>query len=169
MDLVDKGIRTFPTSSIGRLFDTAAALLGFRHEVTFEGQAAMWLEQLACAAPATEAYPFPYVEDELDFRPLLQCIVRDRMRGRSGAEVARAFQLGLAHGLLEAVVNVCGSHDPGAVVLSGGVFQNELLLKDVKSLLEAERFEVWTNHMVPSNDGGISLGQAAMAAFARLD
>src|SRR3984885_9599285 len=169
MDLVDKGIRTFPTSSIGRLFDTAAALLGFRQEVTFEGQAAMWLEQLACAAPATEAYPFPYVEDELDFRPLLQSIVRERMRGRSIAEIARAFQHGLAHGLLEVVVYVCESHDPGAVVLSGGVFQNELLLKDVKSLLEAERFEVWTNHMVPPNDGGISLGQAAMAAFARWD
>jgi hydrogenase maturation protein HypF len=91
------------------------------------------------------------------------------MRGRSRAEIARAFQLGLAHGLLEAVVNICGSHDLGAVVLSGGVFQNEVLLKDVKSLLEAERFEVWTNHMVPPNDGGISLGQAAMAAFARLD
>jgi hydrogenase maturation protein HypF len=168
MDLVDKGIRTFPTSSIGRLFDTAAALLGFRHEVTFEGQAAIWLEQLACAAPVTEPYPFPYVEGELDFRPLLQSIVRDRMRGRSTAEVARAFQLGLAHGLLDAVVYLWESHDVGAVVLSGGVFQNELLLKDVKSLIVAQRFEVWTNHMVPPNDGGISLGQAAMAAFARL-
>jgi hydrogenase maturation protein HypF len=129
----------------------------------------MWLEQLACAAPATEAYPFPYVEDELDFRPLLQSIVRERMRGRSEAEIARAFQHGLAHGLLEVVVNVCESYGPGAVVFSGGVFQNELLLKEVKSLLEAGGFEVWTNHMVPPNDGGISLGQAAMAAFARLE
>jgi hydrogenase maturation protein HypF len=116
----------------------------------------------------TEPYPFPYVEHELDFRPLLQSIVRDRIRGRSVSEIARAFQLGLAQGLRDAVVSVCQSYDLKHVVLSGGVFQNELLLKDMKSLLETERLEIWTNHAVPPNDGGISLGQAAMAAFAKL-
>ena len=169
VDLVEKRVRTFSTSSIGRLFDTAAALLGFTRKVTFEGQAAMWLEQLACAAPLTEAYPFPYVEHELDFRPLLQSVVRDRIRGRSLPEIARAFQFGLARGLRDAVVSICESYNLSVVVLSGGVFQNELLLKDMKLLLEAEHFEVWTNHAVPPNDGGISLGQAALAAFARLD
>ena len=169
VDLVEKRVRTFSTSSIGRLFDTAAALLGFTRKVTFEGQAAMWLEQLACAAPLTEAYPFPYVEHELDFRPLLQSVVRDRIRGRSLPEIARAFQFGLARGLRDAVVSICESYNLNVVVLSGGVFQNELLLKDMKLLLEAEHFEVWTNHAVPPNDGGISLGQAALAAFARLD
>jgi hydrogenase maturation protein HypF len=168
IDLVEKKFRTFPTTSIGRLFDAAAALLGFTREVTFEGQAAMWLEQLACSVPMTEPYPFPYVEHELDFRPLLQSIVRDRIRGRSVSEIARAFQLGLAHGLRDAVVSVCKSYDLKHVVLSGGVFQNKLLLKDMKSLLETERLEIWTNHAVPPNDGGISLGQAAMAAFAKL-
>jgi hydrogenase maturation protein HypF len=169
VDLIQKRVRTFPTSSIGRLFDTAAALLGFAREVTFEGQAAMWLEQVACSAPATQAYPFPYVEHELDFRPLLQSIVRDRIRGRSLPEIARAFQLGLAHGLRDAVVSIGERCNLNVVVLSGGVFQNELLLKDIKSLLEVEHFEIWTNHVVPPNDGGISLGQAATAAFARLD
>jgi hydrogenase maturation protein HypF len=169
IDLVHKNIRTFSTTSIGRLFDTAAALLGFTREVTFEGQAAMWLEQLACSAPVIEPYPFPYIEHELDFRPLLESMVRDRIRGRSPAEIARAFQLGLALGLRDAVVSVCKSYDLNHVVLSGGVFQNELLLKDMKSLLEDERLEIWTNHAVPTNDGGISLGQAALAAFARLN
>ncbi|MGB8987053.1 MAG: carbamoyltransferase HypF [Candidatus Sulfotelmatobacter sp.] len=169
IDLVHKNIRTFSTTSIGRLFDTAAALLGFTREVTFEGQAAMWLEQLACSAPVIEPYPFPYIEHELDFRPLLESMVRDRIRGRFPAEIARAFQLGLALGLRDAVVSVCKSYDLNHVVLSGGVFQNELLLKDMKSLLEDERLEIWTNHAVPTNDGGISLGQAALAAFARLN
>jgi len=169
VDLVEKNVRTFPTTSIGRLFDSAAALLGFTREVTFEGQAAMWLEQLACSAKATEAYPFPYSEHELDFRPLLQAVVCDRLRGRSVAEIARGFQRGLAQGLHDAVVSVCDVHRLDVVVLSGGVFQNELLLKDLKSLFEAGSREVWTNHAVPPNDGGISLGQAALAAFARFD
>ena len=169
VDLVEKNVRTFPTTSIGRLFDSAAALLGFTREVTFEGQAAMWLEQLACSAKATEAYPFPYSEHELDFRPLLQAVVCDRLRGRSVAEIARGFQRGLAQGLHDAVVSFCDVHRLDVVVLSGGVFQNELLLKDLKSLFEAGSREVWTNHAVPPNDGGISLGQAALAAFARFD
>lgn len=169
VDLVHKNIRTFPTSSIGRLFDAAAALLGLTREVTFEGQAAMWLERLANSLPMTEPYPFPYAEHELDFRRLLQSIVRDRIRGRSVAEIARAFHLGLACGLRDAVLSVCRSHDLNSVVLSGGVFQNELLLKDLKSLLQDEHLEIWTNHSVPPNDGGISLGQAALAAFAGLN
>ncbi len=167
VDLVGKNVRTFPTTSVGRLFDTAAALLGFTREITFEGQAAMLLEQLASTVPSTEPYPFPWSEQELDFRPLLQAVVRDRLRGRPSAEIARAFQRGLAQGLCDAVASVRQSHHLVVVVLSGGVFQNELLLKDLKSLFEATRIEVWTNHAVPPNDGGISLGQAALAAFAR--
>ena len=69
--LIHKDVRTFATTSVGRLFDAAAALLGFTREVTFEGQAAMWLEQLARGAAWEEAYPFPYAGGELDFRPLL--------------------------------------------------------------------------------------------------
>jgi hydrogenase maturation protein HypF len=166
VDLIAKLVRTFPTSSIGRLFDSAAALLGFTREVTFEGQAAMWLEQLASTATATDPYPFPYIERELDFRPLLQAMIRDRIRNRPAPEIARAFQLGVAHGLRDALVAVCETYNLDTAILSGGVFQNELLLKDIKPLLAAERLEIWTNHAVPPNDGGISLGQAAMAVFA---
>jgi hydrogenase maturation protein HypF len=169
VDLVRKNVRTFPTTSVGRLFDCAAALLGFTREVTFEGQAAMWLEQLAHGVPATEPYPFPWAEPELDFRPLLQALLCDRLRARPLAEIARAFQRGLAQGLSDAVVNVCETRDLNVVALSGGVFQNELLLQDLKSLFHSAGLEVWTNHAVPPNDGGISLGQAAMAAFARFD
>jgi hydrogenase maturation protein HypF len=169
LELVHKNVRTFATTSIGRLFDATAALLGFTREVTFEGQAATWLEQIARSAPLTEPYPFPYVGEELDFRPLLQSIVWDRLRGRKLEEIARAFQRGLGQGLCDALVGICKAQNLNIVVLSGGVFQNELLLEDLKSLLEKENLQIWTNHLVPPNDGGISLGQAAIVAFDRLE
>jgi hydrogenase maturation protein HypF len=168
-ELIHKSVRTFPTTSVGRLFDAAAALLGFTRDVTFEGQAAMWLEQLARRVHPTEPYPFPYTGEELDFRPLLRSVVRDRLRGRDRGEIARAFQLGLAQGLRDALVAICNAQDLEIVVLSGGVFQNELLLEDLKCLLEDETLQIWTNHAVPPNDGGISLGQAAIAAFDRFE
>jgi hydrogenase maturation protein HypF len=169
LELVRKNVRTFASTSVGRLFDTAAALLGFTRPISFEGQAAIWLEQLACTVAATEPYPFPFVEKELDFRPLLQAVIRDRMRDRSPAEIARAFQRGVSQGLRDAASAICEVHELDTIVLSGGVFQNELLLEDFRSLVADEPLRVWTNRAVPPNDGGISLGQAALAAFGRFD
>jgi hydrogenase maturation protein HypF len=166
LELVRKQLRTFTTTSIGRLFDTAAALLGFTREITFEGQAAMWLEQLARVSALTGPYPFPFADGELDFRPLLHAVAQDRKRGRNRGEIARAFQAGVAQGLSDCINCICASTGLDTVVLSGGVFQNELLLHDLKYLLEPQPLTVWTNHAVPANDGGISLGQAALAALA---
>jgi hydrogenase maturation protein HypF len=163
--LVRKNMRTFPTTSMGRLFDTAAALAGFTRETTFEGQAAMWLEQLARKSAETEGYPFPYSGGELDFRPLLRGVVEDRARGRDVFEIARAFHRGIALGVCDAVKQLCSTYDTDTIVLSGGVFQNEMLLSDLKNLLERDSLVIWTNHAVPANDGGISLGQATLAAF----
>src|SRR5580658_9463071 len=163
--LANINMRSFSTTSVGRLFDTAAALLGFTREVTFEGQAAMWLERLATHGRATDEYLFPLVGKEFDFRPLLQSAIKDRLRGRDQGEIARAFQRGFAQGLRDAVVTLCRAHSTETIVLSGGVFQNELLLRDLKDLLQPEQLQIWTNHVVPSNDGGISLGQAALAAL----
>jgi hydrogenase maturation protein HypF len=165
LQLIDHNVRTFTTTSMGRLFDTAAALLGFIRETSFEGQAAIWLEQLAHKACESDAYPFPLTGRELDFRPLLSAVIRDRLRGRPVAEIARAFQLGVAHGLFAAADVLCAEHGIKTVVLSGGVFQNELLLADLKPLFGSANLRVLTNHAVPPNDGGISLGQAALAAF----
>jgi hydrogenase maturation protein HypF len=163
--LMRKNTRTFPTTSVGRLFDTAAALAGFTRETTFEGQAAMWLEQLARKSAETEGYPFPYSSGELDFRPLLRGVVEDRARQRDVHEIARAFHRGIALGVCDAVKELCSTYNTDTIVLSGGVFQNELLLNDLKNLLEHDSLVIWTNHTVPPNDGGISLGQAALAAF----
>ena len=165
LQLIDKKVRTFTTTSCGRLFDAAAALLGFTREITFEGQAAMWLEHLGRGAPETEAYPFPFLDGELDFRPLLRTVAMDRARGRKPEEIARSFQRGIAHGVCEAAKALAHSGGVDTVVLSGGVFQNEMLLEDLKPGLEKAGFELWTNQSVPPNDGGISLGQAALAAF----
>jgi hydrogenase maturation protein HypF len=166
LQLIHRRVRTFSTTSMGRLFDAAAALLGFVQETSFEGQAAIWLEQQARKAYTVDAYPFPFAGRELDFRPVVEHVVYDRVRGCAIPEIARAFQLGIARGLHAAICALCEECGTHSVVLSGGVFQNELLLEDLKPLLETERLQVWTNHLVPPNDGGISLGQAAIAAFA---
>jgi hydrogenase maturation protein HypF len=168
MQLIRHNVQTFSTTSMGRLFDCAAALLGFTREITFEGQAAMWLEHLARSAPLDQPYPFPFIGEELDFRPLVHAVIQDRVAGRASGHIARAFQLGVAQGLRDSVVALCRRHHLETVVLSGGVFQNELLLHDLKSLFQGDSLELWTNHAVPPNDGGISLGQAALAACAQV-
>jgi hydrogenase maturation protein HypF len=168
LDLVRKNTRTFHTTSIGRLFDTAAALLGFTREITFEGQAAIWLEQLARLEPRRDAFPFPTVSSELDFRPLLERVIRERLKGRPPAEIARAFHFGVATGMCNAASALCEEQHLGTIVLSGGVFQNSLLLEDIRFLMKSGNHRIWTNSAVPPNDGGISLGQAAIAAFAEV-
>jgi hydrogenase maturation protein HypF len=163
--LARKRVRSFRTTSMGRLFDTAAALLGFTRGVTFEGQAAIWLEQSARSGNTEEAYPLSFNSDELDFRPLLKAVIRDRIKGLPVQTIARAFQRGIAEGLSTALTTLSRKMELDTVVLSGGVFQNELLLEDLKALLSSQPLTIWTNHAVPPNDGGISLGQAALAAF----
>jgi hydrogenase maturation protein HypF len=165
LELVNKNVRSFATTSVGRLFDSAAGLLGFTRGITYEGQAAMWLENMARDAGALGPYPFPFADNELDFRPLLLAVAEDRSRGKAPRKIARAFQLGVATGLSNAATALCGQWNVDTVVLSGGVFQNDLLLRDVRDLLAGTGLEIWTNHAVPPNDGGISLGQGAIAAF----
>jgi hydrogenase maturation protein HypF len=163
--LLERETRVFATTSVGRLFDTAAALVGFTRPVTFEGQAAIWLEQLAQRAPSVAPYSFPFDGQELDFRPILRAVVDDRLRGRDVFEIARAFHAGVAQGLGHAALSLCRAHSLNTIVASGGVFQNMLLVEELKRLLEAEGLALWTNSAVPPNDGGISLGQAALAGL----
>jgi hydrogenase maturation protein HypF len=157
-ELVRKDVRTFRTSSIGRLFDVVAALCGFTREPTFEGQAAMWLEHCAGASISSETYPFPFRDAQLDHRPLLEAIVAARRGGRSPDDIARGFHRALA----DAIVVVCNELGEERVALSGGVFQNALL---VTLLAERLRERAWFNAVVPPNDGGLALGQIALAAF----
>jgi hydrogenase maturation protein HypF len=162
-ELIRKNVRTFPTTSMGRLFDTVAALLGFTREVSYEGQAASWLEHLARAGPSAAGLPFSFDGTELDFRPALAAVIAARRRGDDCAEIARAFHRGLARGLADAALHLAEAHGLKTVVLSGGVFQNELLLRELALCLAGSPLRLWANREVPPNDEGISLGQAALA------
>lgn len=162
--LVEKRLRTFPTTSVGRLFDAAAALLGFTGTISFEGQAAIWLEHLARSAPLEKVYPFPWDGKELDYRPLLQAVVEDRLKGQDVAAIARSFHRSIAEGIYQSALALGEAHEIDTVVLSGGVFQNSLLLADLRTLFAESAMEVWVGKGIPPNDGGISLGQAALVA-----
>ncbi len=159
--LAQSGVRTFRTTSMGRLFDTVAAMAGFTREVTFEGQAAIWLEHAAGASPTRTPYPFPIDGAELDFRPLLAAIATDR---GDPARIARSFHQAVAEAVVRAACQLCEAHSIPTVVLSGGVFQNTLLLELIQRAMPPS-LRVWTNSAAPPNDGGVSLGQAALACF----
>jgi hydrogenase maturation protein HypF len=165
--MTEKRLRTFPTTSVGRLFDAAAALLGFTETISFEGQAAIWLEHLARTAPLEKVYPFPWDGKELDYRPLLKEMVEDRLNGKDVAVIARSFHRSIAEGVFRSVLALGEAYGIDTVVLSGGVFQNSLLLVDLKELFLKSDMHVWIGERVPSNDGGISLGQAALVAAQR--
>ncbi len=150
---------------MGRLFDAVAALVGFTRPTTFEGQAAIWLEHLAAGAPVDDVCPFPFRDGELDFRPLLEDVIARRLAGDPPAEIARAAHAGIAHGVNAALVVLARANRIATAALSGGVFQNHLLLTICRRAAPGG-LRLWTNHVVPPNDGGISLGQAALAALA---
>jgi len=164
-----KHVNTIPTSSAGRLFDAVASLVGLRHSVSFEGQAAMMLEAAADAA-AGERTERPYAfalagasPVEMDLRPMIRGIVDDLRQGESQAKIAARFHATL----VEAIAAICGRMRDELrlerICLSGGCFQNALLLEGCLRRLRGDGFAVFAHREVPANDGGISLGQAAIA------
>jgi hydrogenase maturation protein HypF len=167
--MLDRRFNSPPTSSAGRLFDAVAALAGVRDRVTYEGQAAMELEWLATDTPPDGNYPFeldpgPAGQLVVDTRPLVAAVVADAARGADARLVARRFH----STLVEVVAAVCGrlrdQTGIGDVVLTGGVFMNALLTREAGWRLAADGFRVYRHGLVPPNDGGLSLGQLAVAA-----
>jgi len=162
-----KGVNAPLTSSAGRLFDAAAALLGVRDTINYEGQAAIELEQLADPAEAA-AYPAAVVTGEGPFQiraaDLLSALISDLTAGVRAPVIAARFHHGVAAAIEAGCVLLRERHGLGTVALSGGVFQNVLLLHATVARLEARGFRVLTHSRVPCNDGGISLGQAVIAA-----
>ena len=155
------------SSSAGRLLDAAASLLGLCQRMSFEGQAAMMLEDLAARGAATVAYPLdwrgaaaPEGADEIDSRPLLAALVADILAGRAAADCARAVHLSLVEMTLEAARRARRAEGLAMVALSGGVFQNRLLAERCAQALEGEGFRVLSQEQVPPNDEGVALGQA---------
>ncbi|MFO0839766.1 MAG: carbamoyltransferase HypF [Phycisphaerae bacterium] len=163
--LVATGLRCFPSSSMGRLFDTVAALCGFTRACTYEGQAAAWLEARATDAGGEASAFAPYPFDGIDPRPMLAAIIADRRARRRIEEIAASFHSAIATGASTLATRLAREQGTNTVALSGGCFQNELLLMQLEQRLLAENLTPIRNRDVPPNDGGISLGQAALAAL----
>jgi hydrogenase maturation protein HypF len=161
-----KGINSPLTSSAGRLFDAAAAILGVRDTINYEGQAAVELEQLADPGEA-DAYP-ARIEAGVPFTirgsDLLHAVIADRTDGVPAPRIAARFHHGVAALIEAGCLLMRERYDLGTVALSGGVFQNLLLLDATVARLEARGFRVLLHSRVPCNDGGISLGQAVVVA-----
>jgi hydrogenase maturation protein HypF len=151
------------TSSVGRLCDAVSSLLGVRSLVNYEGQAAIELEAMA-DRDAHGAYEFGLEGDLIKAPAVIRAAVSDLLNGVPAAVVSRRFHRALARVIVTVAERIRSDRKLNRVVLSGGVFQNLLLLTDAKKMLAASGFEVFSHRRVPTNDGGISLGQAAIAA-----
>ncbi len=166
--LVLRDINSPRTSSIGRLFDAVAALVGACDRATFEGQAAMRLEALALQSAPELGYPVDLVQRsdilELDPRPLIRAVVADVQAGVSAPTIARRFHTAL----VDAVVATCDALHATtgltSVVLSGGVFNNSILASETTHALTRAGFIAHRHHRIPPGDGGLALGQLAVAA-----
>jgi hydrogenase maturation protein HypF len=167
---IEKGINAPLTSSCGRLFDGVSALLNIRNEVDYEGQAAIELEMIAGEEKDTgKIYPFEISEEKgmkiVRLQELFAAILEDVNRGVTKTEISACFH----HAVAQMVVRMCQTlaRDTGInkVALSGGVFQNRLLLRLTSDYLEKTGLNVITHREVPTNDGGISLGQAVIGNF----
>jgi hydrogenase maturation protein HypF len=157
------------TSSMGRLFDAVSSLLGLRHQATYEAEAALCLqwaaEEALEAGVSALPYSFGLTGTEIDPSPVFRALVEDLRRRASTGAMASGFHTAVAHVIGD--VAECQRARAGidVVALSGGVFQNTLLLVLARRELEARHFRVLTHRVVPPNDGGIALGQAAIASY----
>jgi hydrogenase maturation protein HypF len=173
--MLERRLRVPPTSSIGRLFDAVAALAGVRERVSFEGQAAIELEWLATDVAMDAGYPFEVIDRgdaiaplEIDGRPLIRAVMIDVNQGVTAGRIARRFHTAIVDMIVAVCQRIREKTGLGSVVLSGGVFQNVLLTCESMARLEGDGFRVYRHRQVPPGDGGLSLGQLAVAA-ARLE
>ncbi len=166
--LVEHSLNTPPTSSAGRLFDAVAALVGVpgSRRTTYEGQAAVELE-LAAGGPAASRYPFRLRQDDegwvAETQGIVAGVVDDLLVGRGIGEISSRFHRTVAEMVVAGCEEIRGARGVSAVALSGGTFQNVLLLRQVLKLFEERGFTVYRHRRVPANDGGLALGQAVLA------
>jgi hydrogenase maturation protein HypF len=166
---LSSGRATVPCSSMGRLFDAVAAILGVRQRIGYEAQAAIELEILAAGAVGSGAQPLWAFEIEhgvLDYAPVVRGLVGGWRAGVDTATLAYWFHLAVADAVATIAGQVRTSHDHALVGLTGGVFQNVLLLDECRRRLESRGLRVLVHEVVPPNDGGLALGQAVIGAVA---
>lgn len=163
--MLEQGINTVGTSSCGRLFDAVASILGLRHEINFEAQAAIELE-IAARKGTGGVYPFQIEFGEpwqIDVRPVIESIVKEMQQRVDSGVIAARFHNTLAEMVAQVCGKLRGDGGPNKVCLSGGTFQNMFLLERTVFVLGKFGFDVYLHAKVPANDGGISLGQAVIA------
>lgn len=162
-------VNCVPTSSMGRLFDAVASLLDLCHRTTYEGQAALQLESAAsCCLAEAQPYPFNVKEGkplQVDVAPLLRAVIADWRAGVASAHVAARFHATVVALMRALARRLREARRLNTVVLSGGVFQNAILLDAAVARLRADGFEVLVHQHVPPNDAGLALGQAVFAAY----
>jgi hydrogenase maturation protein HypF len=156
------------TSSCGRLFDAVAALLNIRHKVSYDGQAAIELEALAETVLDVGSYSYKILfhkdaPAQIDFSLMFPEILADIDADVHNSEIARRFHVTVASATTDICLYIADSTDLDRVILSGGVFQNRLLSEMIYTALTKQGLQVFTHRLVPPNDGGIALGQAAIA------
>ncbi len=163
--LADKGINSIETSSVGRLFDAVAFMLGCGGKVSYEAQAAVSLEKLAMeAGEAGRGYSFDYEEGVMTLiepAPVIEAVLEDLSAGVDRACISAAFHNAVASLITELSVKLAKRYGCRGIVLSGGVFQNRFLYEKVIVLSRRLPIPVYHHIIVPPNDGGVSLGQAA--------
>jgi hydrogenase maturation protein HypF len=170
LDMIRKKVNSPLTSSLGRLFDAIAAIVGVKNHVAFEGQAAMELEMLAHRnmkqTKTIAVYDYDWTAEEtikILPSPIVRGVVRDVEKGIAPSEISRKFHNTLIRLFAELCETIRYRSGLQQVALSGGVFQNSLLLTGLTRALEEKKFQVLSHTQVPCNDGGIALGQAVAA------
>jgi hydrogenase maturation protein HypF len=158
--MLERGVNTPWTSSIGRLFDAVASLLDLRQVSEFEGQAAMNVEFAAGDLRADDAYTLDLAEGVLDWIPMMRELLRDLDEHAGTEMIAAKFH----HTLVEGIISVARAVNEERVVLTGGCFQNKRLTERAVHRLREEGFKPYWHQRVPPNDGGIALGQVVAAA-----
>jgi hydrogenase maturation protein HypF len=158
--MLAKNVRVPLTSSMGRLFDAIASILGLAERISFEGQAAMALEFAIGDLNSEEIYPYELVESEsgstiLDWKPIVLAIVRDWQNGWERGAIALKFH----NTLVDAIVTIAQKCAIETIVFSGGCFQNRYLLEKALAFLHREGFTPFWQQQIPTNDGGIAIGQ----------
>jgi hydrogenase maturation protein HypF len=163
--MLDRKINVPVTTSAGRLFDAVASMVGLQHRANFEGQAAMELE-FVVQAGVDKSYPFELQKNGalvVDWEPMVFKILEDVRRGERAAVISAKFHNTLA----EMIVGVAHEVGMSRVALSGGCFQNKYLTERTVRRLRGEGFKPYWHQRVPTNDGGIALGQVIAAVRAR--
>ena len=166
---VQRNVGCVPTTSMGRLFDAVASLLGVRHRISYEAQAAVELEALAehgTIDPWAPRWSFAVGDDAvIDAAPVVRGLVDDLLAGVEPADLALGFHGSVARAVRQVADLLRSGRGSMPVVLTGGVFQNALLTRLTTDGLERDGLEVLTHRLVPPNDGGLSLGQAVIAGY----